>query len=202
MTGQIAESTLAKLHAKFVVPVAVERMLRGEEPLDDVAEYALNDIIGELQPDTALLCLALCAQHVATRLSYLPIARTLLMQAETIIGEYGPVWLANEAGSTLPNEKSLRALLSHIPEDLEALGDLLGATLGELDDDSTSVAAILCDILSGQAAAHKETAEAELDQIMASAPLRPSAGGAKKPVRAEKAANLGDNVILFPGARP
>lgn len=188
MTGKIGENEMAKLHARFVVPVAVHGMLRGDEPLDDVAEYTLNDIIGGLQPDTALLCLALCAQHVAASLPRLGIARALQIEAGMIVDEYGPVWLANEQGSDLINEKALRTLLTHIPEDLESLSDLFGAVLGELDEEN-AVAAILCDILGGLAGMHRDYAESELQNIGLSA-------AASKP-KTEPVSHSGSNIIPF-----
>lgn len=155
---------LAGLHLKFVVPLVVGDMLQGREALDDVAEYTLHDVMGAFEPDTALLCLALCAQNVAAHVAHMPSARMLGVQADRIAEEYGPVWLAYEAGMEGPNEDELRRMLDHIPEDLESLGDLMLATCGELDQDH-AIAAILCDILSQQAYMHKELAEARVDSL-------------------------------------
>lgn len=53
--NSLSAHDLAKLHAKFVVPIVIDQMLCNKEPLDDVAEHAINEIFAELCPDTALL---------------------------------------------------------------------------------------------------------------------------------------------------
>jgi hypothetical protein len=189
MLESLDRNELAKLHAKFVVPIAVECMLRGEEPLDDVAEYSMHEIISELEPDTALLCVALCAQHVAASASHLLISHALKAEADMIVNEYGPYWLAHEAGANALHDKDLRELLAYIPEDLEALGDLLEGLEAELDE-KHAIAAILCDILKTQARSQMEFAEFELEAI--NEKMRPA--NAKK-----AAAPAGEgNVIQFP----
>lgn len=160
----LTEKELALLHAKFVVPLVAHDMLRGLEPLDDVAEYAMHDIMGELQPDTALLCVALCAQQVGAQTAHLAIGKTLQSQAERIVGEYGPLWMAYERGEIEMNDEAVAELLANIPEDLEAMGDLLLALCGELEEDS-AIAAILCDILGAEAHMHMEFAEMQLETL-------------------------------------
>src|SRR5688500_4934971 len=96
MLNPLTDHDLARLHAKFVVPIVVDQILKDEEPLDDIAEHAINEILFELCPDTALLCLAMCARHVAEATVNLPISRALANQCDQIIEEYGPLWLAHE----------------------------------------------------------------------------------------------------------
>ncbi len=163
--NSLTDTQLAQLHVKFIVPLAVGEMLAEKEPLDDVAEYTLHDLIGSLQPDTALLCLALCAQHIAAHTDFLPIGRALGAEAEKIVTEYGPLWLAHEEGQSGINDQVVRDMLTHIPEDLEAMGDLLLATCGELNDEAFAIPAILCDILGDQAHMHKEAAERQLEDM-------------------------------------
>lgn len=202
--GVTGGAALARLHAEFVVPVVMARILRGEEELDDVAEYAMNEIMGELPPDTALLCIALCSQQVAAHLHHLPIARTLRIMADLVVNEYVPVCLAAESGNE-PAKAELAALLSRVPEDLEALADLLGATIGELDE-TRLTAAILCDILREQARACKDIAEADLagpafpDVTLSAAVPAPAAARAEHASRPAPVVCRG-NVIPFPGSR-
>lgn len=205
----LSAHNMAGLHLKFVVPLAVGDMLLGREALDDVAEYTLHDMLGGLEPDTALLCLALCAQNVAAHVAHMPVAQMLGQQADQIVAEYGPVWLAYEAGLDGPGADDLRQMLHNIPEDLESLGDLLFATCGALEEDR-AIAAILCDILGEQSYMHKEMAEARIGGLyagadigaMPGAPGRDDACGAPPPaiVRAEtaRAAGSQSNVIAFP----
>lgn len=164
MFDTLSKNDLAKLHARFVVPVVIDSMLRDEEALDDVAEYAMNQIIDELRPDTALLCLALCCQRIAPHIDHVVLGKTMQLEADKIVGEYGPLWLAHESGRDNLNEQAIRDLIVHIPEDLESLADLLDNVIDTLEE-YHSVPAILCDILSVQARIHKENAELELQFI-------------------------------------
>jgi hypothetical protein len=188
MLNPLTDHDLARLHAKFVVPIVVDQILKDEEPLDDIAEHAINEILFELCPDTALLCLAMCARHVAEATANLPISRALANQCDQIIEEYGPLWLAHEQNPQGLDNKTIKELLSFIPEDLEALRDLLDATLAALEEDHC-LAAILCDILSFQADHHSGLAEIELQNINVRPQSRPVVELAKK---------HGDNVIPFP----
>jgi hypothetical protein len=160
----LTETDLALLHSKFVVPMVVQEMLRGLEPLDDVAEYSMHDILGELQPDTALLCIALCAQHVGAHTAHLPIGKMLELHAERIVDEYGALWLAYERSNITIDDEQVAELLVHIPEDLEAMGDMLLALCGDLEEDH-AVSAILCDILGTEAHMHMEFAEMKLEKL-------------------------------------
>lgn len=164
MNEELSDRDLAALHVRFVVPMAVAAILRGEEPMDDVSEYMINDILDNLEPDTALICIALCAQRVAGHTAHAAIGRAMGSEADRIVSEYGSVWLAHEAGQMEMDEAALRAHLSHIPEDVESLGDLLQATGAELMDETDAVPAILCDILGAQAHVHREKAEIELER--------------------------------------
>ncbi|MCB9990227.1 MAG: hypothetical protein H6867_02460 [Rhodospirillales bacterium] len=188
MFNPLSNQDLARLHAKFVVPIVVDHMLHDEEQLDEVAEHAMNEILFDLCPDTALLCIAMCARHVARATDHLLISKSLEAQATQIIEEYGPLWLMHEANPASMDGESIRELLCFIPEDLEALRDLLEATMSELEEDHC-VAAILCDILSLQADHHRDMAELELDHLNIPAQSRELV---------EQAKSYGDNVVAFP----
>lgn len=179
----LKDNELAALHAKFIVPVIVSRMLNNLEPLDDVAEYMLHDMIGGHKPDTALLCIALCAQNLAGHASHLPIGRMLTIEANRIVEEYGPLWVRHAANSVDLDERQVGDALNHTPEDLESIGDLLLATCGELGADKHT-AAVLAEILGSEAHMHKEEAEALLDEMFIP----------------DGSTDL-SNVVMFPGAR-
>lgn len=190
MLEPLSDHDLARLHAKFVVPMVVDQMLRDEEPLDDVAEHAMNEILFELCPDTALLCIAMCARHIARDTEHLSISKALTLETDQIINEYGPLLIAHEKEPHRLNDDEIKAILIHIPEDFEALRDLLEATMGELEEDH-STAAILCDILSIQADHHRDMAEIELQSLN----LRPQ----NRPQEPEQKSELGgENIIAFP----
>lgn len=153
-----------RLRTDFVVPLIMAQMMAGIEPLDEVAEYTVHDIIGDLKPDCGLLCVALCAAEIAGHYPRTPIAGVLGLEAERIIGEFGGLWLRHAAGTQPDSIQTVRESLVHIPEDLEVLADLLDATQADLPEDDIT-ARTLCDMMALQARAHAESAEEELHDI-------------------------------------
>jgi hypothetical protein len=153
------ERDLIRLHHDLVAPVAVHEIMRGHDQLDETARYTLDVMITEFQPDTALLCIALCAAHVADlHTTYLPIASGLGFEASRIVHEYGPLWIANaDRRLNLSHERQVLDLLEQMPEDFEAMADMLDALRGHLIE--TTDSAILCDILSQNARAFIEFLE-------------------------------------------
>lgn len=160
----LSERELIRLHRDLVAPVAVHEIMHGHDALDETARYTLDVMIAELHPDTALLCIALCAAHVAeTHSSYLPIAGSLGFEASRIVHEYGPLWLANaDRRLNHSHERQVLDLLDQMPEDFEALADLLGALRGNLIE--TTDSAVLCDILSQNAQAFMDFLEHQAEE--------------------------------------
>lgn len=167
MVQTLKTNELAQLYADFIIPAIAGDMLTGTEPLDDVAEFTMHDIIAGMKPDAALLCIGLCAMQISTAKAHLPIAGVMGIEAEQMIDEYAPHWIAHKNGAAV-NDAALREQLTHLPEDLEALRDFLEATKVEIMEEN-SVAAKLCDILALQAEAHAAAAETELEGINLSA---------------------------------
>ena len=191
----LTDQQLATLHARFVVPIAVQMILNDKEQLDDACEAALHECLSELQPDTGLLCLALCAQHVAVAAQDSPIVNMLAISAARIADEYGAALLAEAGHSSvrghqpLTNEDAL-ILLYQVPEDLEELATLLDAVLAHADPHSPE--GLLCDILSVQALVHAERAGHELATLSF---LNEQKRETRKPRKLEY---LDTNVIAFP----
>lgn len=175
-----------RLRTDFVVPLIVAQMLAKLEPLDEVAEYTVHDILGDLKPDCGLLCVALCAAEIAGHYPRTPIAGVLALEAERLIGEFGSLWLRHATGGGPDSAQLVRESLVHIPEDLEVLADLLDATQADLPEDDI-IARTLCDMLALQARAHSENAEDELHQISLA--------------RLSRSATRGGNIVPFPGRR-
>ncbi len=199
----LSDQQLTTLHARFVVPIAIQMIMNDSEQLDEACETALHQCLSELQPDTGLLCLALCAQHVAAAAPESPIVNMLAISATRIADEYGAALLA-EAGhptmqsAPLSHEEALR-LLHQVPEDLEELATLLDAVLA--DSDPHSPEGLLCDILSVQAMVHAERAGHELAALSAAAQSpQPSTRTAttKTAQKARKIEYIDKNVIAFP----
>lgn len=192
MTNYLTDQELALLHSEFVVPLVVGDMLRGLEPLDDTAEYTIHTIMGELYPDTALLCIALCGQHLAPHIAHLPIGKVLAAEADKLVEDYGGVWLSYRDGDAIPDEATARFILNHVPEDLESMRDLFLTGCGELDENHV-IATILCDILAEQADLHRDAAEQQLEALSHAA--SPDQTGSDIASSFEQSGN----VIPFPG---
>lgn len=160
MSG-LSDHDLASLHVQMVAPMVVADLLNGREAFDDVAEYALNDLMCGLDADSALLCVALCAQRISAASQHIAMGRLLGLEAERIVEDYGPLWLIQQHAPDLVDQVAAIELLTYVPEDLEAIAHILDATLAELVD-SNLVAAGICDLLALQAHEHVDTIEAEL----------------------------------------
>lgn len=182
MVQTLKTNELAQLYSEFIIPAIAGDMLTGTEPLDDIAEFTMHDIIAGMKPDAALLCIALCCMQISASQAHLPIASIMGIEAEQMVDDYAPLWLAHKNGGKI-DDADIREKLTHLPEDLEALGDFLKATQLELGEKPT-ITSRLCDILSLQAEAHSEAAEEELEKIeLASLP---------------RAAMKSGNIVLFP----
>ena len=188
----LTDQQLATLHARFVVPIAVQMILNDSEQLDDACEAALHECLSELKPDTGLLCLALCAQHVAAAAGESPIVKMLSISASRMADEYGAALLAEAGRGGEPlSDQDAMMLLYQIPEDLEELATLMDAVLAQADPHSPE--GLLCDILSVQAMVHAERANHELAEL--SFLNQEKRTPIKKPRQIER---LAENVIVFP----
>lgn len=185
----------SKLHAYLVVPVIVADIVAGAEPLDEEARYALHDALSEIDPDSALLAIALSAQHIASQyVGKIPVAVAVKFEAEKMLQEYGPDWLSNYHGGPV-NEDSLYDMLQTLPEDLEAMADLIDAMSSSIIRDS--IAQDLCAILSIQARAHMEVASYIIEELETSFMESGDTTG-DTPAAAQTLPYSGENVILFP----
>jgi len=182
------QNQVARLNARLVVPMAIGDILSYHLDIEEEIQYGLHEALSEVDPDSALLIIALSAGQIARLMAqHMPIAGALAVEAEKIVYEYGPEWLANDNQGPV-DEEALMALLKNIPEDLESLADLLDTLQHQMNqpDDPVSV---LCDILSIQARAHMEIADYMLKEIENISDEGDIAESAQFP---------GDNIILFP----
>ena len=166
MLEALSEKQIIRLHRELIAPVAVHEIIHGRDELDETARYTLDAMIAELQPDTALLCIALCIVHVADMHStYMPVAGTLGFEASRIVHEYGPLWLSHVDGRLQPKDESrVLNLLDNMQEDFEALADLIETMQAGLIE--TTDSAILCSILSENARAFYDYLEQEEKESM------------------------------------
>lgn len=174
----LQKEDLAKLHVDYIVPMVAGQMLQGLETLDDVAEYSLHDMIGELRSDSALMCIALTCQQIAAQFAHLPIATVMGLEASRIVDEYATLWMSGSLG-----RRDIGEYILDVPEDLEALGDLLDAVTDALPEDY-HVGQTLCGILSLQADAHREAIEEEINK--------------KRLVAISRSLPMVGNIVTFP----
>lgn len=162
----VTKEDVARLHAYLIVPVAVSDALVCAAPLDGETQYGLHVALSEIDPDSALLAIALSAHRIAADFAHkIPVAGALKMESNKIIDDYGPEWLANYHNHPVAGEQ-LMELLSHVPEDLESLADLLESLQASIRD-TLDPAHTLCSVLAIQARAHMEIADYVLSELEA-----------------------------------
>ncbi len=160
----VTKEDVARLHAYLVVPVAVSELLMDAAPIDGDTQYGLHVALSEIDPDSALLAIALGAHRIAVDFAKdIPVAAALKMESDQIIQDYAPDWLANYHNHPVCGD-ALYDLLSHVPDDLESLADLL-ETLQTSLKDPQDPAYTLCGILAVQARAHMEIADYVLSEL-------------------------------------
>lgn len=189
----------SKLHAHLVVPIIAADILSGVEKLDEEARYALHEALSEIDPDSALLAIALSAQHIAALyISEVPVAVGLKFESEKILQEYGPEWLANYYGGPV-DEGALYEMLQTLPEDLEALADLMDSLRCSIFNEQNPAYG-LCEILSIQARAHMDVADYILEELDREF-FREENRHSETLAAPQTLQYSTDNIIVFPGTR-
>lgn len=206
MLESLEKSDLNKLRNHLIVPLAVSDILYHDLNVEQDMQYGLHMALSEIDPDSAMLAIALCAVDLAEKnMIYAPISSALKNEAAKIIAEYGPVWLHHHASGPM-EENTYMDVLATVPEDLEALADLMDALCADLScvNDATP---ILCNLLSVQARAHMEIAEFILsestldfeEKIEFTLDFVEEEPAPKQKYKAPQPTNVGgDNIILFP----
>lgn len=194
----VTKEDVARLHSYLVVPVAVSDALMSSAPLEGEAQYAMHVALSEIDPDSALLAIALSAHRLAMDfVDTIPAAAALKMEANQIIDDYAPDWLANYNDIPVGGD-DLYDLLTHVPEDLESIADLLESVQTSIRDENHPAHA-LCAVLSIQARAHMEIADYVLTELENERLGEPDdMDGICNYQTPTLFAPTGDNVILFP----
>ncbi len=189
---------LATVANRLQVPLIISDILAGEGELTDDVHYGLHSVISDLQPDSALICVALGglkianAHHVSS-----PALAVLKIQCESIVDDYAPLWLQNAEKEDVTEHDALDAL-SNVSEDLEGLADLLALAVDSLQSKDAD-AASLAKILSIQAKAHAVIA----DELFGALYSEISEDIADEPqIKSVIANGMNDNIIPFRQKRP
>ncbi|MGB4107464.1 MAG: hypothetical protein WBK55_06685 [Alphaproteobacteria bacterium] len=187
---------LATVANRLQVPLIISDILAGEGELTDDVHYGLHSVISDLQPDSALICIALGglkianAYHVAS-----PGLAVLKIQCESIIDDYAPLWLQNAEEENVTEHDALDAL-SNVSEDLEGLADLLTLAVDFLQSKDAD-AASLAKILSIQAKAQSVIA----DELFGALYTQIAHDFAEEPEISPAVMAKADNIIRFPGRK-
>lgn len=197
----VTKEDVARLHAYLVVPVAVSDALMSATPLDGETQYGLHVALSEIDPDSALLAIALSAYRIAQDFAKdVPVATALKMESDKIIQDYAPDWLAHYHSHPVQGD-DLFNLLSHVPEDLESMADLLESLQASIRDEDHP-AHTLCSVLAIQARAHMEIADYVLTELeneeVADLMGEEDFDGVCKIAPQALAEQPGSNIILFP----
>lgn len=156
----------ADLTAKLLLPMIVSDCLDRQGPLSDEEIYAMHEVISDMQPDTALLAIALSTRILSARTGGPMALRLLDYECERIVGEYGPLWLENARDQDVPQEGA-REVIDLMAEDLESLETLLSVATAALERSDNEPAATICGILHTQAESQALIADVFLEVIQA-----------------------------------
>ena len=192
MGTTLTTEQIEHLHTKLVVPIAVNDILTYGLEVEPEMQYGLHEALSDIDPDSALLAIALAAQHIAavSKASY-PIANAIYTESMQILNDYGPDFIRDLKRGSVPEENFLEVLQT-VPEDLEAMADLLDALVGDVEDELAPVA-VLATLLSIQARAHHDIATFILEEAGKINDLSPFSIQDKGPI--EKEALLEHEVI-------
>jgi len=154
----LKDQDLALLASKLVTTLIVRDILEDQSPsLEDDTVYALHEEISDLQPDSALLSIALAAREIIALAAYQSASLKVMgLECDRIIGDYGPLWLKHARDQNQDqniDETLLFDTLANIPEDLESIAELLQINADFLQGHDPKAAEI-CVILQVQADAH------------------------------------------------
>ena len=154
----LQDKELAILATQTEAPLIIADILSGREKLTGSVKYTLHDLLSDMQPDSALLAIALSARKLANLYSRVsPGIRVLGMECDRVIEEFGETWLQNANGEHTDDDEVMD-LLENTAEDLESIAELLELNAPLLHLKSLE-AAELFDILQIQASAHAMIAE-------------------------------------------
>lgn len=184
----LSDRDLAKITNTLQVPLIVQDIIDGEGLLSPDVQYGLHEVLSDYQPDSALLCIALSARKIAatfqTRFTGMGVMK---MECDRMIADYAELWLDHAEHQTLDNNLVFDTL-EQIPEDLEALAELLEMNIAALFSIDEQLAGI-AEILAVQARAHVLIADTFIDMLDQAM---------EEELEAAPVA-FNDNVIPFPG---
>ncbi len=206
MSKNLTTEEFDQLRQHLIVPLAVSDILTHDLDVQPDMHYGLHLALSEVDPDSALLAIAICAGDIATKANHLsPIAAAISKESMDILGDYAPNWMHKNINTPMPSHV-YEEILETVPEDLEGLADLMDALYADIHNDNHEIATLL-KLLSIQARAHMEIADFVLAELVYERNKDGKedvgfiyAGRNMNEKNTTAKENLGDNIIVFPGA--
>lgn len=196
----LSQDQIRILEQQLVIPSAIGDILQYNLNVEEEMQYGLHMALSEIDPDAALLAIALGLRGIAEKcLNDLPMASPLFYETSNILRDYAPTWLRYKKDIPMPTDK-YKEMLETIPEDLEALADIADALRGDMTDceDFSHYAGCftLLNVFSIQARAHMEIANFILEEIEKDRSIEDimtsEEDASAQPITAT------DNIVLFP----
>ncbi len=187
----LTEMQLADLTNQLQAPVIVSDIINNQEVLDDEAQLGLHEILSNLQPDSALLAIALSARKIAGAYSCASAGIKILdRECGKIINDYAELWLQHANGKKI-DETHAFDTLEHIAEDLEGMASLLKLSIPFLQTKDETAASLfkLLRIQAGAQAMIAETLLGALSTEIYEESLSP---------QAIKTLTTSSNIVIFP----
>ncbi|NCC21864.1 MAG: hypothetical protein EOM26_05300 [Alphaproteobacteria bacterium] len=161
----LSDKDIAKLYTKLELPIVVGDALSEQHMLAPDEEFAFHQALSDMQPDAALICMALASEQIfATVAPDMPEAVNLIMESDRVVASYGGLWLARiEYGEPVPEEFIIDALKS-LPKDFAAMRDAMSDLELQMPA-GMDVAAQFLAIMQIQAECHSLIAESYLEAL-------------------------------------
>ena len=154
----LSSENLELLAHTLQVPAILTDILDGKGEWTDDVKMGLHEAISDMQPDTALLAIAMGARKIAAIYGNAsPSTKVMELECCRIIHDYGSIWLSNAQDYDVDIDEVYDVLI-HTAEDLEGLSDLLELNFSFLKAKDEQAAKI-CELLYIQARAHAMIAD-------------------------------------------
>ncbi len=160
----LSDKDLVKLTNTLQVPLIVQDILDGDGTLSPDVQYGLHEVLSDYQPDSALLCIALSARKIASRFQHTsPNMGIMKMECDRMLADYAELWMSHAEDKNV-DDNLVFDTLEQIPEDLEALAELLEINIALLRSSQEDFAG-LAEILAVQARAQVLIADTFIDMM-------------------------------------
>jgi len=149
---------LAKIANRLQVPVIANHIMDDPAILNDDMHFALHDLLSDMQPDSALLSIALTAKSICQQ--YITASESMAImdiECQRVISDYGQLWV-QDGKQEAEDALELYDSMSYISEDLEYFIDMLELNIAYLRSKDETAATIF-EILLAQTKAHFLIAE-------------------------------------------